>query len=112
MENRVLRISVRVSPEEYDSVKNEAKKYGYSVSTFIRSKIFAPENMMPNDLRQILEKLDTDSVRIGTNINQIARMCNTKKFVTRNDYKNATDLLKEMDAVYEKILEEIKSLKE
>lgn len=71
-------IKVRVSHDEYQEILEKAKKAGRSVSDLIRvsiQKAKAPTLSNLENERRIIREV----ARIGNNLNQIARICNSLK---------------------------------
>jgi len=74
-------ISLRLTEEEYNRLKNTADELGYSVSELVRKKVLGNrEKLAP---RQNVRLIAYELNRIGNNINQIAKHCNTKKAIDR-----------------------------
>ena len=44
----------------------------------------------------LLQELTTNELKIGNNINQVVRVCNSKKLVSRTDYEKLVYYLKEI----------------
>ena len=42
----------------------------------------------------LLRELQDNELKIGVNINQVVRLCNSKKLVSQADYERLTDYLK------------------
>lgn len=68
-------VKFRVSEAEYDTVSAKARQSGYSLSGFIRHAMRRARIRH----RQDAYRHQLELTRIGTNMNQIARWCNTYK---------------------------------
>ncbi len=87
-------ISLRLTEEEYNKLKNTADELGYSVSELVRKKVLDNrEKLAPKqDLKLIAYELN----RIGANLNQVAKYVNTHKAIDR---VVASNLLKIKEAI-------------
>lgn len=72
-------IAAKVSDELYDQLRQVADEHGITVSKMI---VQALETGEIRDTRPQIELLRQIN-RIGNNLNQIARRCNSQKFVDR-----------------------------
>lgn len=77
------RIDIRCSLEEHSMIKNQAKKYGTSVSQLVIDSVstfnVAGERNKINTyirLAEIFERYEVELRRIGNNINQLSRAAN------------------------------------
>ena len=85
--------SVRMSPLEYEALKNKCKKYGVPVSDFVRLATRKRTITVIEGIPKILNELN----RIGNNINQIYRAINEGLLTsTEEDIKKASSDLAEM----------------
>ena len=78
--NKTKRLDTRVDDEEYNLIQTKATQAGITVSEFIRRAAInrqLPTFSFNKEIYQILIEIKTELNRIGTNINQIARACNT-----------------------------------
>lgn len=84
MERRIMEIKVRLSESETALLNNDVKKSGLSREAYLRSLI----RKMPLKERPQIELTDVlHSLRkIGSNLNQIAMVANTKGFVDTTAY--------------------------
>lgn len=108
MQNRKIVKTFRCTEEEAGKLQEFSKKEHLTEAEYIRRKILKNEiSMLPAETAAELKKLKYYNLKIGTNINQIVRSCNSKKFITREDYRGLVDLLAKLDETYEKIYEAI-----
>ena len=79
----------RFTPEEIKRLDQDAMCHNLDVSKYVRMMLFDPSirNIDPEISRQ-LQNLNWEINKVGTNINQIVRSCNSKKFVTKADIEN------------------------
>ena len=73
-------IQIRISPSQYDKIKEKADLAQLSISEFIRctassKQIRTYPHLIP--VYNILREIRTELKRIGVNVNQIAAACNT-----------------------------------
>ena len=85
-ENKTKQIHLRVSEEEEKILKEKAKNWGGSVSAFILNACMKYDSEDRRNKLQFIREWNkemseykTDIDKIGTNINQIARVVNTMK---------------------------------
>ncbi|MCC8051902.1 MAG: MobC family plasmid mobilization relaxosome protein [Clostridiales bacterium] len=105
MANRTVIKMFRCTPSEAEEITRMAAENKISESDFIRKKIF----WLSPDTDELLTKLEHYDLKIGTNINQIVRSCNSKKFITNQDYK---ELVRLLENLVEKRYEVIRQMKE
>lgn len=110
MESRSIHFSIRFTEQEYGQIQKEAARRRITTANYVREKLFEPNKRLPPETDRLLKKLETDNIRIGTNINQVVRSCNAKQFITRMDYKALTELLAEMNRLYWENLEQLRNM--
>jgi len=90
-------ISLRLSENEFEQIKSEAEKLGYTKSDFIRSILFKKNRCLKNkkNTKKILFELN----RIGNNLNQIAKYVNTFKTIDNFVKFNIDEILKELKKI-------------
>lgn len=109
-EKRVVRKTFRLTPEEAEKLSLDAACERMSESKYIRFKVFGQDRRrIPGEVMEKLEELNYLNRKIGTNINQVAHLCNAKKQVADFDYRN---LLKNQIELEKKTDEIFKFLKE
>ena len=83
-------VTLRLTEEEHKRIKQNAlKAQSKSVSDYIRRCAINPE-MKVYDLEPI-KTLNIEMRKIGTNINQIAHLCNELQSVTRSDINKISE---------------------
>ncbi len=85
-------ISLRLTENEYDRLKKLSDENGYSVSDFVRKKIFDKKIINKN----VIETFLYHANRIGNNLNQIARYVNTKKSIDKITLEKLIEIEKEI----------------
>lgn len=77
---RVL-IQLRTTEEDKKTLTDLAKEAGMNMTDFIKSRVFeyAPKTRVATFDREILIKLLAELGRVGSNVNQIAKVMNTEK---------------------------------
>jgi hypothetical protein len=92
-----VRIFIRIQRERKEIWKDLCVKKEISLSSLIIDSV---ENRILDDERRnvlvFIEKQDKLFVKIETNINQIARIANTQKFINRADLQNLSNKLSEI----------------
>ncbi len=93
MAKRTEKIGAKYTKEESDWIREQAEKNKISCAEYIRRKVL----WLPPEIHAELEELNYQVRKIGVNINQIARSCNSRKFVTSGDYRDIIGYLGGID---------------
>jgi len=90
-------VSLRLTESEFEQIKSEAEKLGYTTSDFIRSILLKKNRCLKNkkDTKKILFELN----RIGNNLNQIAKYVNTFKTIDNFVKFSIDEILKELKKI-------------
>ena len=96
-------INFRISLEEKKKLQAKAKQAHMSISSYI---IALSENKKITVAENIPELL-LEITRIGTNINQIAHIGNSQKYVNKQQLDEVLNLLQDIESIMQKILSEI-----
>lgn len=102
-EKKSCQLNLRLTPSELNELQKKAEQAHMSISGYIISlsenkKITVAENI-PELLLEI--------TRIGTNINQIAHIGNSQKYVNKQHLDEIANLLEDVKSLMQKILSEI-----
>ena len=87
------RLEIRVTPSEKKKLQAKAKQAHMSISSYI---IALSENKKITVAENIPELL-LEITRIGTNINQIAHIGNSQKYVNKQQLDEVLNLLEDID---------------
>lgn len=101
MEKKNSRIYFRCSAKDKENLKNKAKLANMNMSEYIISlsenkKIFVIDGV---------PELMTAINRIGTNINQVAAVANTQRFVNENQLEKILKEMKDVNKIMNTILD-------
>ncbi len=101
MEKKNSRIYFRCSAKDKENLKNKAKLANMNMSEYISSlsenkKIFVIDGV---------PELMTAINRIGTNINQVAAVANTHRFVNENQLEKILKEMKDVNKIMNTILD-------
>ena len=96
-------INFRISLEEKKKLQAKAKQAHMSISSYI---IALSENKKITVAENIPELL-LEITRIGTNINQIAHIGNSQKYVNQQQLDEVLNLLEDIESIMQKMLSEI-----
>jgi len=105
---RTNRVTLRLTDKEQEMLKDAAWKSKMSQAAFIRSKVFGskvPE--LPAEVKDSLHRLDYSITKIGTNINQIARVANASGYVSSYEMRNLRERQEELEETCGRIFREI-----
>lgn len=86
-ENQTVTKHFRCTPEEARLIDEKAKEEHKTTSRYVRDAALTRNTLrIPQKAQDVLEDLRSNELKIGTNINQAVRLCNTKGYVSRADY--------------------------
>ena len=101
--DKTKRIEIRITAEEKEKLIEKAQLSNLSVSQYLlalsEERKLVVNEKIPNLLLEI--------TRIGTNINQIAHVANSQKFVTTKQLDEVIKLMGDVSIYMQKILSEI-----
>ena len=106
--NRTERIFIRVSPTEKKKIEEKAALVNKSVANYL---IVLSENSKVIDTK-IIPTLILDIRRVGTNINQIAAIANSQKYINKPLLLKVIEHEKEIAGLLRQILEEVYNTEE
>ena len=106
--NRTERIFIRVSPTEKKKIEEKAALVNKSVANYL---IDLSETSKVIDTK-IIPTLILDIRRVGTNINQIAAVANSQKYINKPLLLKVIEHEKEIAGLLRKILEEVYNTEE
>ena len=91
---RNKRVEIHLTEEEHTHLKEQVALSGFTTEQFIRNLIDGVEirPRPPDELPELLAQLSA----IGNNIKQIARIANSRKYVTKGEMEYVEQLLKEI----------------
>lgn len=98
MENKSGMIKFRIEKEKKDAWKKLCSERNVSLSRLIIDSV--DNKLMNNDRREILafiEKQDNFFVKIETNINQVAKIANSQKFLSEKQLLQFFEFLEEVE---------------
>ncbi len=101
-------LQIWVTPDQYNLLSIDAEKLGLKITDFVRGLIKSYKNnsyVLPDEV--VLHDLIVCLSKIGTNLNQIAYLCNTKKQV---DYEQIQEVKKLFIKIEETTLAHFKPL--
>lgn len=106
--NRTERIFIRVSPTEKKKIEEKAALVNKSVANYL---IDLSETSKVIDTK-IIPTLILDIRRVGTNINQIAAVANSQKYINKPLLLKVIEHEKEIAGLLRQILEEVYNTEE
>ena len=101
--DKTARIELRISPAEKEELLSKAAESHKTVSQYVLS---LSENRRVVDTKK-LPPLITEIRRIGVNVNQIAAVANTQKYVSKEMLMKTKDELKKVVGLMQQILDEV-----
>ena len=97
---KLSRVEVRMTPEEKENLKNKAEEAHMTVSKYIVYLSETKRVILKDDIAELTVEIS----RIGNNINQIAHVGNTQKFVYKAQLNDVMKHLQEIEELQRKIL--------
>lgn len=96
MSNRIHKIQIRLTDDEFGVLEDQRNKCHMNLSVYVRAKLFNGDSIVYYDpaLREDFQKLIYEINKIGTNINQIAASVNSKQFSTDDEITTIKQYLK------------------
>lgn len=106
LEKYIVTRHFRCTQEESEEINRRAAKERKRVSAYLRDAALNRNiPQLDGNAVQLLKGLADNELKIGVNINQAVRICNTKKNVSRQDYENLTEMLTRIMEYRRKICE-------
>ena len=88
------RVTIRFTDDEYNQLKTKADELGISLSTYIRKKTLGNRGKISSKCdKELLYEIN----RIGNNLNQIAKHCNTTKIIDKVVLKSLAEIEKKLN---------------
>ena len=97
---KLARIDLRMTPEEKENLKRKAAEAHMTVSKYILHLSQTKRIILKDDIAELTVEIS----RIGNNINQIAHVGNTQKFVYKAQLNDVMKHLQEIEELQKKIL--------
>ena len=88
------RVTIRFTDDEYNQLKEKADELDISLSTYIRKKTLGNREKISTKCdKELLYEIN----RIGNNLNQIAKYCNTTKTIDKLVLKSLVEIEKKLN---------------
>lgn len=111
MANLVCKKEFRCTQKEAEWITECAAKQNMKESTYMRYRLQKEQKIrMPPEVHTLLQELKYYDIKIGTNINQVVRSCNSKRFITQVDYRRLVEYLIQIDQKYQEILKRLQEV--
>ena len=108
---RTVLKAVRVTEEEAMQLARQAEEYQMTESGYMRRKLFyGSQPRLPPETNEMLQRLIEQERRVGININQVVRSCNSKRFITKEDYQLLVKYLEEICRSYQQFYQQLEML--
>ncbi|MEF2594877.1 MAG: hypothetical protein U0N03_00620 [Lachnospiraceae bacterium] len=108
---RTVLKAVRVTEEEAMQLARQAEEYQMTESGYMRRKLFyGSQPRLPPETNEMLQRLIEQERRVGININQVVRSCNSKRFITKEDYQLLVKYLEEIRRSYQQFYQQLEML--
>ena len=102
-ENKTEQLLIRITPTEKKNIQAKAATAHMSVSGYIVKLSEDKKIIVAEKIPQLLYEF----AKIGTNINQVAKIANTQKFVNNELLATVDEKMDELKTLLQKILAEI-----
>ena len=108
---RTVLKAVRVTEEEAMQLARQAEQHRMTESGYMRRRLFyGSQPRLPPETNEMLRRLTEQERRVGININQVVRSCNSKRFITREDYQLLVRYLEEIRRSYQQFCTQLEEL--
>lgn len=108
---RTVLKAVRVTEEEAMQLARQAEEHRMTESGYMRRRLFyGSQPRLPPETNAMLQRLTEQERRVGININQVVRSCNSKRFITREDYQLLVKYLEEIRRSYQQFYQQLEML--
>lgn len=101
--DKTARFQIRLTPTEKENLIKKASEAHMTVSHYIVSLSENKRIVLTDDIA----KLTVEISRIGNNINQIAHIANSQKFVNQHLLNAAVESMRDVEQLMKKILAEL-----
>ena len=102
-ENKTEQLLIRITPTEKKNIQAKAATAHMSVSGYIVKLSEDKKIIVAEKIPQLLYEF----AKIGTNINQVAKIANTQKFVNNELLSTVDEKMDELKTLLQKILAEL-----
>ena len=102
-ENKTGQLLIRVTSTEKKNIQEKALAAHMSVSSYMIKLSEDKKIIVAEKIPQLLYEIS----KIGTNINQVAKIANTQKIVNNRLLENITEGMNELEKLLQKILSEV-----
>lgn len=102
-ENKTEQLLIRITPTEKKNIQAKASTAHMSVSGYIVKLSEDKKIVVAEKIPQLLYEF----AKIGTNINQVAKIANTQKFVNNELLATVDEKMDELKTLLQKILAEL-----
>ena len=102
-ENKTEQLLIRVTSTEKKNIQEKAAIAHMSVSSYMIKLSEDKKIIVAEKIPQLLYEIS----KIGTNINQIAHIGNSQKYVNKQQLDEVLNLLEDIESIMQKILSEI-----
>ena len=108
---RTVLKAVRVTEEEAMQLARQAEQYRMTESGYMRRRLcYGSQPRLPPETKAMLQRLTEQERRVGININQVVRSCNSKRFITKEDYQLLVKYLEEIRRSYQQFYQQLEML--
>ena len=108
---RTVLKAVRVTEEEAMQLARQAEQHRMTESGYMRRRLFyGSQPRLPPETNAMLQRLTEQERRVGINSNQVVRSCNSKRFITREDYQLLVKYLEEIRRSYQQFCTQLEEL--
>lgn len=109
-------IPMHAGRKKYLQSKAKLAAPDVTVSEFLRRLVIKGETeneiLAASIVKKLVRELDWEMSKIGTNINQIAKMCNMKNYVSKSDLEELRKEIQELNFLFLKIIDRIERMDE
>lgn len=105
---KAAKCEFRCTEQEKKVILQQAKDCNKSISEYMRILLFekkGAENIKAiSEANELIHKLDWNLAKIGTNINQIAKQCNSKRFASSKDIEEVKKYMTLLSELFNELI--------
>lgn len=112
LEKKTYKKSFRCTEDENNFILTQANSFHSSESEFMRMMIFekSRNKFFDPDILEQVKRLEYSNLKIGNNINQIVKSCNSKKFVLDEDVAELIKFLNLINYKYDLLISNLQKI--
>ena len=98
----------RCTQEESEEIRRRAAAEHKGQSEYLRdAALHRKIPVFDEEVKRLLRNLQENELKIGINVNQVVRVCNSKKYISRADYEKLVECLERIMELRREIIDRL-----